>query len=123
MLVSPNKCSARLKTKQTRKKETISHTMLILDLKLMMQMHDWKLSCSLLCRVNPFIIVASNIENRETCVCKGPNNSTIKTEMLKQLGSVNSLSLTKVAEELSCDTWLRLKGTQSARTSHSRMPK
>lgn len=54
------------------------------------------------------------------CVCKGPNNSIIKTEMLKQLGSVNSSSLTKVAEELSCDTRLRLKGAQSAQSARTR---
>lgn len=72
--------------------------------KLMLEMPDLKLSYSIFCRIKPFWIVAPNINNRETCVCKVHDNAQMKADRLKQLGIIYSQSLSKVAEELCCDT-------------------
>ncbi len=92
----------RFKTK--KQKRFLSDTMLNLYQKLMMEMPHLKLSYSLLCRIKPFWIVAPNISNRETCVCKVHDNATKKAQRLKQLGIINSQSLNKVAEKLCRDT-------------------
>ncbi|KAJ4940403.1 hypothetical protein JOQ06_026706 [Pogonophryne albipinna] len=78
--------------------------MLNLNQKLMLEMPHLKLSYSLFCRKRPFWIVAPNINNRETCVCKLHDNAQMKADRLKHLGIIKSPSLSKVAEELCCDT-------------------
>lgn len=101
---SAGKNETILRFKKKKQKRFLSDTMLHLHQKLMLEMPHLKLSYWLFCRTKPFWIVAPNINNRETCVCKLHDNAQMKADRLKHLGIINSQSLSKVAEELCCDT-------------------
>ena len=68
--------------KKKKQKRFLSDTMLNLHQKLMLEMPHLKLSYSLFCRKIPFWIVAPNINNRETCVCKLHDNRRVHTGVL-----------------------------------------
>ena len=90
------------KNQEKKQKRFLTDTLENLYRRFMSEYHG-KVSYNLFCRLRPYWMLIPSVSDRNTCLCKTPENLSFKANELKQLKTIDTEDLEKLLDGVTCD--------------------